>query len=171
MERKERQKWRQWRETEIEVSNKGRVRSAKKHSHHFKPVLNNAGYELVHLTLDGISQMVPIHKMVAEAFLDNPEDLLEIDHINRCKTDNNASNLRYVSHRENCSNRGEYTRLPVKCYKDGVLIAIFRTAAQAKKMLGIRSDGVTACCKGYQMTCAGYEFSYDNGELEQLLLF
>ena len=171
MERKERQQWRQWRETEIEVSNKGRVRSARKHSHYFRPVLNNAGYELVHLTLYGISQMVPVHKMVAEAFLDNPEDLLEIDHINRCKTDNRASNLRYVSHRVNCSNKGEYTSLPVKCYKDGVLIAVFRTAAQAKRMLGIRSDGVTACCKGYQMTCAGYEFAYDNGELEQLLLF
>ena len=46
-----------------------------------------------------------IHRLVALAFLPNPEGLPQIDHINREKTDNRVSNLRWCTVRENWANK------------------------------------------------------------------
>lgn len=45
-----------------------------------------------------------IHRLVAEAFIPNPENKPFIDHINGNRADNRVENLRWVSHRENCNN-------------------------------------------------------------------
>lgn len=45
-----------------------------------------------------------IHRAVAELFIPNPDNKLEIDHINTDRADNRAENLRWVTHKENCNN-------------------------------------------------------------------
>ena len=45
--------------------------------------------------------LIPVHRIIAKAFCDNPMSLKEVDHINNIKTDNRASNLRWTSRLEN----------------------------------------------------------------------
>lgn len=45
-----------------------------------------------------------LHRLIAIAFVPNPNNNPVVDHINRCKTDNDISNLRWVSYRENSAN-------------------------------------------------------------------
>lgn len=46
-----------------------------------------------------------VHRLIAETFIDNPDNKPCVDHINRNKVDNSAENLRWVTHAENQANR------------------------------------------------------------------
>jgi len=65
-----------------------------------------AGYQTLNLFRSGVQERTQsIHRLVAEAFIPNPNNLPQIDHISRIKTDNRVSNLRWVSAQDNCLNR------------------------------------------------------------------
>ena len=91
-----------------DVSNKGRVRSYHKFGNGrrdepkpLKPHLNRYGYPEVTLCKETTHKQCVIHRLVAGAFLGNPDGLPQIDHINGIKTDNRVENLEYVTPREN----------------------------------------------------------------------
>ena len=63
---------------------------------------NASGYLQVNVPVRNITTLV--HRLVAEAFIDNPQGYTEIDHVNRNKSDNRADNLRWVTHSENMRN-------------------------------------------------------------------
>jgi len=68
------------------------------------------GYRSVILTMeDGSLKCCYVHRLVAEAFIPNPNNLPIIDHINHIKTDNRVENLRWVTAAENSFgiNRGK----------------------------------------------------------------
>ncbi|MCC0179672.1 HNH endonuclease [Waterburya agarophytonicola K14] len=82
------------------ISNLGRVKS-KKTRKILKPYKTNRGYLTVGFWLEGRKKRVSIHRLVAQAFLLNPGNLPEVNHINGCKTDNTLVNLEYCTRRSN----------------------------------------------------------------------
>ena len=63
---------------------------------------NTAGYLQINVPIRNTTTLV--HRLVAEAFIDNPQGYTEIDHLNRNKLDNSVANLRWVTHSENMRN-------------------------------------------------------------------
>lgn len=62
------------------------------------------GYLNVILSKKGKTKTFSVHRLVAVAFIPNPENKTEVDHINAIKTDNSVNNLRWASHKENMNN-------------------------------------------------------------------
>lgn len=61
-------------------------------------------YEKVIIRFDGIPRNMRVHRLVAMAFLDNPDNLSDVDHINNDRSDNRVENLRWLSHKDNMNN-------------------------------------------------------------------
>ena len=88
------------------VSNFGNVFSKYKNGN-LKPRINNSGYYTVILCKNGEPKNKSIHRLVAEAFIPNPENKPYIDHIkHKEKLNNHVSNLRWSTPSENNLNRG-----------------------------------------------------------------
>lgn len=84
---------------DYQIYTDGRVWS-KRSSKYLKP-RQDRGYLRVKLN----RKWKMIHRLVAENFIPNPLDLPEVDHINRIKEDNRIENLRWLSKKDNQSNR------------------------------------------------------------------
>ena len=83
-----------------EVSNLGNVKSLHR-GIILKQSTLTAGYKQVSLSKDGKVVSRLVHRLVAQAFLPNPEDKPEVNHINGVKTDNNINNLEWSTRSEN----------------------------------------------------------------------
>jgi hypothetical protein len=84
-----------------------------------KPHLNHKGYHVVTLYKESKGHSRRVHRLVADAFLPNPDKLPEVDHINAVRNDNEVTNLRWVSGSENTRNR-DYSRKATSKY-NGVM--------------------------------------------------
>ena len=120
-----------------QVSNLGRVRSLDRidSNNHplngviLKPYISNSGYLLVGLYKQQKRDRKLLHRLVAEAFIPNPENKPEIDHINTIKTDNTVflnedgsinyekTNLRWVTKKENMNNPLTKTKMQINARK------------------------------------------------------
>lgn len=111
-----------------QVSNMGRVKSLKRYKEGLKNSLilvpeklmkirtNGNGYNQIQLYKDGVSRTYLVHRLVAQAFLPNPDNKPEVNHINTVKTDNRVwvnedgsidyekSNLEWCTKTENANN-------------------------------------------------------------------
>ena len=88
-------------EGKYQISSYGNIRSLNYHrSGECKlmcPVLKKTGYYQINLYLNGKYKSKRIHKLVAEAFLENPDNLEVVNHIDGDKTNNHVSNLEWCT--------------------------------------------------------------------------
>ena len=109
-----------------EVSSYGRVRSLKRKAPRILKLKKDPdGYSEVGLYIDGKQKQFLVHRLVAEAFIPNPENKATVDHIDRVRDNNFVENLRWATRVEQNKNRekkGAYssairnnTCRPIKC--------------------------------------------------------
>lgn len=85
------------------VSNMGRVYSYKSRKYLTQGATgwSNGGYRCVCLFKDGKQKQKYVHRLVAEAFVPNPDNKPEVNHIDQNNQNNHADNLEWVTHTEN----------------------------------------------------------------------
>ena len=81
------------------ITEDGKVWSVRR-GRFLKPIKTRAGYLRVCLCVDGRRKYISIHRLVAQAFIPNPENKPTVNHINEDKTDNRAENLEWATHHE-----------------------------------------------------------------------
>ena len=87
-----------------EIDTEGNVRN-KKRDKFLKPCIDNGGYSGIRLMKEGKRYYCLIHRLLALQFLDNPNNLEIVDHIDRNNQNNNLNNLRWVTRSQNNRNR------------------------------------------------------------------
>ena len=99
------EEWRTISEYEnYQISNMGRVKNIKTEKI-LQPSIDKRGYCRASLYKDGIASKFSIHRLVAHEFLENPNEELYIDHMDRNCSNNCINNLRWVSNSQNQMNR------------------------------------------------------------------
>lgn len=86
------------------ITDTGRVYSLKRKKY-MKQGKNNRGYLTISLCKNGKHKTMLIHRLVADAFIENPENKPQVDHIDRNQNNNSVINLRWVDNFENFENR------------------------------------------------------------------
>ena len=76
-----------------------------------KPGLDKDGYYRITLSKDKKTKTFRLHRLIANAFIPNPDNKPCVDHINRNRIDNRIENLRWVSYKENSRNQSCYNKL------------------------------------------------------------
>lgn len=94
-----------------QITDDGRVWSKKNNIYLSTNRKDGNGYPQVAFYKEGKQFPINIHRLVAEAFIPNPENKPCIDHINGCKTDNRVENLRWCSYKENMANPLTYEKI------------------------------------------------------------
>lgn len=85
-----------------QISSFGRVKSLKfKQPHIMKPIINTRNYLTIHFRVKNKIYTRTIHRLVAKAFLPNPDNKPQVNHIDGCKINNAVSNLEWVTNAEN----------------------------------------------------------------------
>lgn len=85
---------------EYAISNLGRIKSIKNNIV-MKPMLATNGYLVACLWHNGKQKKIVIHRLVAQAFVPNPNNYNEVNHIDENKTNNKADNLEWCTHKYN----------------------------------------------------------------------
>ncbi len=108
---------------------------------------NEDGYMMCALSKDGKSKTVRVHRLVAMAFVPNPNDLPQVNHIDGDKTNNHADNLEWVDNSGNIMHRyyklGLGTMRKVRCIETGI---VYQSQKEAERMTGISGANISSCC-------------------------
>ena len=126
------------------------------------------GYKQVCLhTSDGQQHQRKIHRLVAEAFIPNPNDFPCVNHKDECKTNNRAENLEWCTRAYNINYGTAKQRIakslarPIAQFsKSGKLIAKFESAKEAQREFGYADWYIGSCCKGKVRQAYGYVWKY-----------
>lgn len=153
------------------ISSAGRIMSFAQSANGriLKPKISR-GYEQIALYRNGRYKTMAVHRLVAEAFIPNPENLPQVNHKDELRTHNQIDNLEWCTSEQNI-NYGNRNLLVSKANKNNygrpVLVTdslgnerIFGSSSAAIRSLGLKQQSVSACIHGGQKTHRGFQFRY-----------
>ena len=138
-------------------------------------VNSKTGYREVGLSRDGKQKYHLIHKLIAEAFIDNPHRLPVVNHIDGCKTNNDIFNLEWATYSENIRHAfanglshnnmtneisragNEAQKKQVRCIDDDL---VFDSAREAADYYGVQLSNLSKVCNGKARTTGGKRFEF-----------
>lgn len=170
------------------VSNLGRVKNSK--GRILKLCLIKDGYYQLCLSKDGISRHHLIHRLVAEAFIPNPNNYPIINHKDENPSNNCAENLEWCTHKYNmnygnCNKRrskslkgkipwckgkkitNRKTKMVLQYNLSGILVNVYKSIKEIYETQGFSKGNICQCCNGKNKTAYGYIWKYKDSDLKQ----
>ena len=146
-----------------QVSNLGRVRSIRI----MNPFTLNSGYLGLSLYKDKKEKHFLIHRLVASAFCENPNNFSQVNHKDENKMNNCADNLEWCTNLYNRHYGTGIERMRKKKGKaikqftlNGELVAEYPSIMDAERTLGFDHSSICACCKGKKKQYNGFVWKY-----------
>lgn len=153
------EKWEFYKD-DIQVSSYGRIKYKGKIK---KQYYDKDGYCIVSIK----SKQYKVHRLVALTFIDNINNLAEVNHKDMNKKNNNANNLEWCSHLENMKhafknkNIGSLRNKKVIQYTlDNKIIKVWDSIKEATELLGIASGNISKCCQNKIKRTGIYKWEY-----------
>ncbi len=153
------------------ISNYGRVVSIGRdykygnHDDMFLKLSDRRGYKKATLFVDGKRYYKAVHRLVAEAFIPNPNNYPCVNHKDEDRANNVVTNLEwcthlYNSHYGNCRVKisKRVSRKVEQLTKDGIVIKAWDSMTKAGETLGIAISEISKCCKNYKFSAGGYKW-------------
>lgn len=162
-----------------QVSNLGRIKSFRESAKfgnpkefYLNPYLINSGYHVVTLYLkDRTKRKFQVHRLVAETFIPNPENLPCVNHKDENKLNNCVSNLEWCTYQYNNNYGTARIRAADTMAKsiyqktlDGVMIAKYRSVRIASELLGYSDSMLSEWCRAG--IGGGYIWGYDDEQMD-----
>ena len=121
------------------------------------PEDNGHGYLRVKLCKDGKEKKYMIHRLVAEAYIPNPNNLPQVDHIDENKTHNYINNLQWITNRDNC--RKSHNKPILQYTIEGEFVREWSSATDVGREA---QSNIWYCLNGRTKTAYGYIWKYKN---------
>ena len=136
-----------------------------------EPSYDGQGYLKVKLSKNKETKQCYVHRLVAETFITNPENLPEVNHIDEDKTNNRVDNLEWKSHKDNINHgtrneraakantNGKLSKRVLQLSLTGDLIREWPSTMECERN-GFHQGHVADCCNGKQKTHKGFRWEY-----------
>lgn len=138
------------------------------------------GYYSISLSKGNKTITQKIHRLVAQAFIPNPLNKPQINHINGIKTDNRAENLEWCNCKENIQHAfktglkpnnvnsvkamNKASKKPIIQIKNGYVVGKYESLVQAEKTTNVKAKNISSVLNGRSKTAGGYEWKVMKGE-------
>lgn len=122
------------------------------------PSKNKYGYYRISLNKNNKRKTYPVHKLVADAFLENKDNLDTINHIDKNKLNNSLSNLEYMSRGDNV--RYSLNKPILMLDSNERIIKEYPSINEAGRDNKITYQNIYKCCKKIRKTAGGYMWRY-----------
>jgi len=166
-------------EDRYQVSNCGRVKSLERvtvykngrkrkfPSKILNPGIESSGYRIAILQNGIKKKSVRVHRLVAEAFLDNPNNYPEVNHKDENKLNNHISNLEWMTFKENINygtgieRRAKKGGKPIaKLDMEGNVLKVYSSVTEAEEVDGYNRSNTSNAAKGNLKQAYGYKWEY-----------